>query len=269
MEQIHWIYVKVIYMNIIVGKNSRLSSALKTQPEINKNLILLETKWALEDIKKIDPKFIRKIFCVGAITDPNKDNYEIEKINFFLPIELRKKFPLSQLITFGTILEETKMENPYVNSKRKLRKHLTYYEGNSIHFRLNTLYGYGKPKSHMFLGQLYEAFRSKTKFIMTSGKQYREYHHYDDVVKIILNVIKSRVTPTEFNISSGNPIQLLDLAHYIRKYLNINIDIFCEAEIFPNEIYQNLSTAKKTSNNFRDSKSGVANYMKDLIDGKI
>jgi len=256
-------------MNIIIGKKSRLSSALLAHSEINKDAVCLETRTALYEISKFEPKLVTRIYCVGAITDPNCDPLNIEEINLNLPIKLRKRFPFCQLITFGTILEETNLNNPYVNSKRKLYRFLRMNKGNSIHFRLHTLYGNGKPKEHMFLGQLYECLKERKDFYMSSGKQFREYHHYDDVAQVVFCEINKAFTVSSINVSSGNSVQLLDLAYFIRDFLDIKIQIFSSETALKNEIYCKFLKNENINNNFRDSRLGVASYMKDLIDGNI
>ena len=101
---------------------------------------------------------------------------------------------------------------------------------------------------------------------MSSGKQYREYHHYDDVVQVILTKINTKITSSEINVNSGAPVQLLDLANFIIEHLNIKIEILCEKTTFPDEVYNKFFTTEKSANNFRESKLGVASYMKNLIE---
>ena len=79
-------------MNIIIGKKSRLSSALLALPEMHKDVVCLETKSAEYELAKFDKKEVKNVFCVGAITDPSVEKKEIENINIKLPIAARKRF---------------------------------------------------------------------------------------------------------------------------------------------------------------------------------
>ena len=100
---------------------------------------------------------------------------------------------------------------------------------------------------------------------MSSGQQLREYHHYDDVAQIILNMVSHDTSLNTVNLTSGQPIQLFELAQYLKKRLNSKIDISCNKENDPDEIYQKFLVNEKITGFFRDSKLGIEKYMKDLL----
>lgn len=248
-------------MKLLVGTNSRLSRAL--QAELNGSALSVcsrDLSWAEDaDLRyKVDTLFI----C-GGITDPNVANDEIYQVNFEMPLRLSKIFQSARIVTFGTTLEESNIINPYVNSKRELVKSLKNQNVNSIHYRLHTLYGLDFPKAHMFLGQLYYAIKQNADFIMSSGRQFREYHHYSDVAKYIVNTFQ---TPKRaINCNTGKPKSLIDIATYIIEHLARDTKLIVDhsldttAEIFtPRECNLQFDQYQ------RDMISGIVSYLKAL-----
>lgn len=83
-----------------------------------------------------------------------------------------------------------------------------------MHIRFHTVFGATTPQPHMFLGQILTSLLSGDDFRMSSGTQFREYQHVDDVVAAI-GIVTSNRGSASATISHGNPIQLGELAHSI------------------------------------------------------
>ena len=203
-------------MNYIIGKNSRLGLALKIKIEDSILISSDELKVAIinDTLSALFKKAENIINCI-AITDPLVGMSSIRYVNYEIPL-LLNKFCMGRnigLINFGTVFEESNMDNDYVRSKRQCANDLIYK--NTVHLRLNTIYGgLANPISHMFLGQMVHALESRQLFEMTSGVQYREYHSYDAIAKYVADNLGVLVTGIH-DLSSGDGIRLRDLAQYI------------------------------------------------------
>ncbi len=177
----------------------------------------------------LDSKIYGDFIFAGGITDPL---VAVEKINYS-NIEFPKRvieatFDHSDFryLTLGSINENVELcykNNNYLRSKLELRRWIEKksYESNGkdrfLHLPLHTLYG-GKPKDHMFLGQIAKAIKNGTVFRMSSGLQLREYHHVEDIAVTIRSILER-----EWNfgpiveINSGKPVRLAELAKAIFK----------------------------------------------------
>jgi len=163
---------------------------------------------------------VRNIVIAIGVTNANTSPELMRRINVDLPLRVAKI--ASELgittITFGTVAEFfSGKPNLYVKSKMDLYSSLeeSGLLAQSVkHIRLHTLYGGLPSRSHMFVGQVVEAIRSRSEFRMTSGKQLREYHHVMEDAKMISKYIVSNIS-NPIVISHGNPLQLADLASYL------------------------------------------------------
>jgi hypothetical protein len=203
-------------MNYVIGKNSRLGLALKNEIE---DITLIPSNIFLDAIKN---KSLLELFknansiinCI-SITNPHESKKNIESINYNAPLKLNN-FCIDRgirFINFGSVFEESDIENNYIHFKRKCSNDIIYE--NTIHFRLNTIYGgILKPIEHMFLGQIFNALQNNKQFNMTSGYQYREYHTYDSIARYV-GAHMYELTPGIHDISSGDGIMLRDLAKSI------------------------------------------------------
>ena len=159
----------------------------------------------------------------AGITDPKENLESLSKVNLKLP-ELIYRVANesgSLVVTYGTVMEIRKgMGNPYIESKRLLRSAQAEYLNRGLlikHLRLHTVYGIDRPQSHMFLGQILEALETNSEFRMTSGRQFREYHHAEWVAEEIRSKIKSRRSEA-VEITDGVRVSLADLATGIFDY---------------------------------------------------
>ena len=157
------------------------------------------------------------VFVASGLLDPALPDEVLRGVNFQLPknvIDGATKVGL-KVVTFGTIMENLlTSKNPYIQSKADLAEYAGHViaEGKSvIHLRIHTLYGLGQPIPFMFLGQIQKAILENQPFRMTSGRQLREYHHFNDeakAIRIIVGSIQSGLT----NLSHGNPLSLHSIA---------------------------------------------------------
>jgi hypothetical protein len=121
-----------------------------------------------------------------------------------------------RLITYGSALESFGIRNNYFDSKRALAVELAGLETKNLwtNVNLHTLYSDFRPHEHMFLGQIYSAIKNRTHFNMTSGKQFREFHHVDDDIQIVDNVLRLN-TNQHLEVSHGRPLELIQVAEYL------------------------------------------------------
>jgi nucleoside-diphosphate-sugar epimerase len=163
------------------------------------------------------------VFAAG-VTDPSAPPEQLWRSNGAFPIaviEATSRRESVRYLTLGTVFElfpDFAEANAYVDSKRRLWRCLQaagtlIHDRRVVHVRLHTVYG-GRPKPHMFLGQMITALCSATQFRMSSGHQLREYHHVQDVAGALLAILDSESTfgPEPLMLSAGEPVRLVDLA---------------------------------------------------------
>tara|TARA_B100001093_G_scaffold464124_1_gene480745 strand:+ start:632 stop:1369 length:738 start_codon:yes stop_codon:yes gene_type:complete len=244
-------------MIILIGKRSRLTQALCQKLQDCK---VVSTHGALNDKKFAGAN---KIIISAAITNPWLAVDEINRINVDLPLSIFENNPTAEIITFGTVLEKYEdVTNAYVDSKRMLSEYMLHETHNWKHYRLNTLYGIGEPKKHMFLSDLLCSIRSKSMFEMSTGQQTREYHHYCDVAAIL----KSELVTKKYGvleISNGNPISLFNLAQGVIDHLGCPISIVRNQKA--KDTVSKSNNKVYNSDKFREPIAGVADYFKGLL----
>lgn len=168
------------------------------------------------------------VFASG-ITDPAAPPDQLWLSNVAFPlavIEATAPHEGVRYLTLGTSFEQFPAfaaANPYVESKRRLWSCLkaagTLAHNRRIaHVRLHTVYG-GRPKPHMFLGQMIASLCSGTQFQMSTGRQLREYHHVQDITGALLAILDMDWSfGTEpLMLSAGDPVRLVDLARAVFK----------------------------------------------------
>ena len=159
------------------------------------------------------------IFVAAGLTDPSKSSYELDSANYYLPRNILEGLNSDRatVITFGTVMEKLSPNlNNYVNSKVKFYSFLgrSNLRSKSLHIQLHTVYGAKTPARHMFLGQVISSLIHDTGFQMTSGQQYREYHHVSDVITVTRQLVDKGLVGV-LDLSSGRPVKLVDLASII------------------------------------------------------
>jgi nucleoside-diphosphate-sugar epimerase len=216
-------------VDLIIGSNSRVAQryvANRTEREFVAAGRDEISRWIedgegslrgyLESLREL-PEVVH---LFAGVTDPRASRDEIWAVNVELPLavlSVATEFGLT-INTYGTVLEDLgPSENSYIESKRVLASEVVKARAAGVdatHVRFHTVYGASTPQSHMFLGQMLTALVSGDDFHMSSGRQFREYHHVDDVVQAI-GVVTSDRSSASVTISHGDPIQLAILAHSI------------------------------------------------------
>ncbi len=241
-------------MNLLLGASGELGSCLAQR--VASNITYPLTRSELKDWIAGGEEFIRQqlvgyldgsstqiniFYCIGN-TNPNASVEELDTLNFELPKSIAKSIvdlPF-RLITFGSVHEDSKISNPYMDSKRNFRDFLVG-QGPNVkwnHFQLHTLYSENLPKPYMFLGQILRALITDGKFKMSSGTQFRQFHHTYDVADAIISVIPDIAANSLLQVSSNDSIQLVELAStifsHVGKLKNLAIGTLSDSE---NEIY--------------------------------
>ena len=132
----------------------------------------------------------------------------------------KKKFPLKENMNISpkNIYAATKKINEDIANDLSKISNMKM-----IGLRFFTVYGkFGRPD--MFIFKFLNSLLNNKKFYLyNKGNHYRDYTHIDDVVNIIISLIKKKITRKFqiFNICSNNPIDLNKLVKFISNFLNI------------------------------------------------
>jgi len=236
-------------------------------------------KWARSNRKLIDlHKEINtcdgsvEIFNALGIIDPSESTTLLNEVNVELPIHLAEKIQDSnvKLVTFGTIMENFPSlcsQNNYLKSKLDFKKYIDKQNNSKhvLHFQLHTLYGGVKIQESMFIGQIYKAIKTQQEFVMSSGKQIREYHHITDDILAIQLFVDANLSGIQ-QINSGKPTRLKDLAEHVfnhfdsAKLLRINNQLDKEPELHSYS-YQKVNCFDNMW--FRDPIPGIIEWLEE------
>ena len=216
---------------------------------------------------KVQPNFIFN--CVG-VTDSSRDYELLLKINLELPKMLLSALHLQQtkFVTFGTVMENIEkysLTNNYLKSKLLYFNWLNSSNSNPnyLHCQLHTLYGGQVVHKHMFLGQILKALREKSKFSMSAGKQFREYHHINDDISAVIELLQGEFLGSQA-VTHGTPVSLKDLADSIfdhfdcQELLEVGSFETSQFDTTKQVFFQNEGIKRTT---FRESKSGIIEWL--------
>ena len=140
-------------------------------------------------------------------------------------------------ISFGSKWElgDKKNKKPlnfYAATKKANDTFFKFYENNKsalISLKIFDTYGANDTRKKL-LNDLLETYKKKRSLNITSGKQYLDYVHIDDLLKLILMIIRD----IKFNklkgfksytVSSKKPIRLINLIKKLKKILSKNLKI--------------------------------------------
>ncbi|MNJ12654.1 NAD dependent epimerase/dehydratase family protein [compost metagenome] len=212
------------------------------------------------------------VFVCSGVLDPSAAGDELEAVNVRLPSNLIEVLsPLGvRVVTFGTVMEEILSTNPYVQSKRKLGLFVAekYQQGAPVtHIRIHTLYGLGEPSPFMLLGLMAEAMRKNRPFRMTSGLQLREYHHVEDDSAAIRCLMEKSVSGV-VALSHGEAVTLSALA--LSVFNSVGLPHLLHLGELEDPAQENFTQVFSKHEvlagvSFRDTLTGVADYMKTLV----
>jgi len=213
------------------------------------------------------------VHLFAGVTDPRVSREEIWAVNVELPLAVMAVATRLGLAvnTYGTVLEQLgPSENLYIESKRTLASEVVKARDigvDAIHVRFHTVYGASIPQPHMFLGQILTSLVSGDEFHMSSGRQFREYHHVDDVVQAIDMVTSDRARAS-VTISHGDPIQLMQLARSVFESFDRLDSLKIGALADPvSDVTTPLAerTPELADLEFRDTIPAVVSYMHDAV----
>jgi hypothetical protein len=161
------------------------------------------------------------VLIFAGITDSK--SLLLSDINYIMPLQIVKfcDFHNISTATFGTVMENQIVENPYVTSKKKLLDGLIKNSySKHFHFQLNTIYGNEIPPRNMFLGEMIECIQNGDDFNMSSGLQYREYQSSKDCIQECIKLIeKADYGVQEINLNQD--FRLRELAEFVFLKLGI------------------------------------------------
>jgi nucleoside-diphosphate-sugar epimerase len=177
------------------------------------------------------------------------------------------------LVTFGSILEEREeiaAVNAYIRSKLRL-KEVWQQEAQAgrvlwTHYQLHTLYGGKQPPPFMFLGQMDAALRQKATFLMSSGDQFREYHHAHDLATNVLRHLRTAAPASaKIAMNAGCATRLRDLAEAVFHHFG-RPDLLKVGALAPQrgEVLEDSRIRSEHVVDFRDPVRGVIAWLENL-----
>ena len=268
-------------MNFVLGGSGLIGAEIAKQFGIpSKNFIGKEDylNWWDSSLQNQIYKYLEKLmpnggnlFIAIGLVDPSLAPSDLLKANFELPkniIQAAHKLNI-RTHTFGTIQEYFKTDNSYLSSKRRLAHFLAENDFglNHVHYRLHTLYGGKNPKEFMFLAKLSESIVRRKPFLISSGKQLREFHHVEDDVNVIKSLwAKDFSGVTDINHGNALPIGFFagkvlsnfGLEHLVKSGFYIDPDGENYTRHFPK-----INTQE--SFEFRDPVSGFIEYQNSTM----
>ena len=123
-----------------------------------------------------------------------------------------------------------------------------------------------------FLTDLLETYKRNKSLNITAGKQYLDYVHIEDILKLILIIIKDiKLNKLKgfksFTVSSKNPIRLINLVKMLNKILSKKLKINIGKKIYRHNTPVN-PTLKIFNYPGWKPKRKLLNELKKIFDGK-
>ena len=160
------------------------------------------------------------INCAGMI-NPKSSFKELLNANHRLPKNILEAASRNNVrfINIGTVMEDSRVfqvTNPYIESKRVFLEEVVdaNQDKSFLHLQCHTLYSDLTYHPTMFLGQMIESIRTDEMFYTSAGYQIREYHHADDLAKIIVMLVTTSELGIQ-QINSGQSIRQKTLSRSI------------------------------------------------------
>jgi dTDP-4-dehydrorhamnose reductase len=216
------------------------------------------------------------IINAAGIVNPLADVSKLVEVNYYLPrnLHIYCKNNNIKLVTFGTIMETNlnlSNSNAYMRSKRMFFDYLRMSNGidQTLHLQIHTWYGGHRFHDHMFLSQMFKAIKAKTRFQMSSGLQFREYHHISDDL-IALKFLLEQEHAGIFQMNHGEAMSLKDLAKSVFEafdslgLLEMNKLESPKNEFLTNDFHRNSIL---DSVYFRDTQRGIVDHFRKLLQG--
>ena len=241
----------------------------KIVKEINKKKpnIIVNCSANQNHLGKIEKKYIPNVLNSNLLSNILFINEAIQHKNF-------KGF-----IAFGSKMElggkkNNKPINFYAATKKANDIFFKFYENNKsalISLKIFDTYGSNDMRKK-FLTDLLETYKRNKSLNITAGKQYLDYVHIEDILKLILMIIKDiKLNKLKgfksFTVSSKNPIRLINLVKKLNKILSKNLKIN-----IGNKIYRHNTPVNPTLKIFNypgwKPKYKLFSELKQIFDGK-
>jgi nucleoside-diphosphate-sugar epimerase len=266
---------------IVVGASGRLGAALVSEYEQRSVRVPREhyRGWGKSTALGLISEYLSPykntnstVFIAAGLMNPKLDQADLDNVNYHLPsnvISVAQDLGI-RVVTFGTVLENLANDpNRYVRSKIKLANEIRCLDDSSqtLHVQIHTLYGAGIPSEYMFLGLIYNALRSRSRFEMTSGRQLREYHHVVDEAKAVHH-LESGGFSGVLDLSHGNPIQLREIAVAVFSAFDCGELLgIGELDEPKSENYEHVFQRHPVMNSIqlRDSVPAIVEYLKSIF----
>ena len=209
-----------IFKKIDLSEKKKLENFLKKKKI--KTVFHLAAQAGVRDSLKIPKSYFKSNFDGFLNIIELSKKYNVERFIFASSSSVygdQKKFPLKERINIvpKNIYAATKKINEEIGRDISLISKMSI-----VGLRFFTVYGtHGRPD--MFIFKYLKSQICNKKFeLYNHGKNFRDYTHVDDVVKIIdkLRIKKLRKKFDIFNICSSKPIDIYKLSVFISKNLN-------------------------------------------------
>lgn len=212
------------------------------------------------------------IFVCSGVVNPQAPPSTHHLINFQLPRAIVSQSERIQcrIVTFGSVFENYKSDNPYLYSKRQFFKFLSQSLSNQNHkhFQLHTIYGINSPKPYTLLGQISNSIKNKSILKMSSGLQLREYWHGHDLAQAIRELDWQGCNQNVVKISSGSPFRLKTLALEVFRFFEVKELLSVDSIPDPaNENYDKVITpdVDGIKELMRNPFQGVCSYLEEFL----
>ena len=269
--------MKQVRNKIIIGKNGNISIELQKRFPLALVIPGMEYKY-WDDSVQLKEMFAGEphdIYMAIGIVSSKAEPKNLERVNFHIPQKIADiiKGTDSRIVTFGSIMEKDQKivrSNTYIGTKKKLSEYLreNLQEKNFLHTRLHTLYGGQNLNPDMFLGQLFYAIKNKTEFHMSSGNQFREYHHIADDLRALSLLDEENYVGIQ-EISHEEVFTLRELAEKALYHFGLpELLMIGKREDPLNEILTPLGKRIMLLENFkfRPSIAGIISYLEDCLE---
>lgn len=269
-------------MNIVLGSRGRLGRAVSIslpKDQITTPPRPTYAEWwrdgAADDVSRFLQSLAKRegtVYVATGLIDPSRLGDEHHKVNYLLArnvVEGATKLGF-KVVTFGTVMEDIvneKTTNPYLESKIRLGHFVNDFSTNSdlvLHIKMHTLFGGVLPDGFMFLGQVFNSLLNRSEFRMSHGTQLREYHHVDDDVAAIKQLLKLGASGS-VTLTHGEPVTLKSIAVYIFEAFNC-LDLLKIGE-FSGPVHDNYDILFERPNalesiKFRTTSPALVNYLR-------
>jgi UDP-glucose 4-epimerase len=255
------------YLLNYLKKNKLSVSAVSNRSRKNDKIICFDYSSKDEVKKAINHYGCPEVFIHlgwGDVYQPNKDSHITSTlkesknlIDVLYESGVRKILNIGSSSEYydsvGALNEEIEInsyQNNYVEGKMRLADYgfeqAKLKNKIFIHIRLFYAYGAGQ-RDNSLINQLFKSYVTNHKISLTSGDQFRDYIHINDVVEGINKIIAINSSET-VNLGSGSVIMVRDFIKLLWQELKANPDLlmFGEKEISNLEQVQTKAFADLT-----------------------